>query len=399
MIRSREGPLKAAVLWLAIGISCLPWLLGSGFLTATRDIPSGWKFLKLPSDLLAPLLARPADVAIVLVGGVLFVLRLRKTGSPLFNRPDQSVAVLLLFMWILTGYFAFHFLMPAASQFPDRMKLSFIGPCLLLQAIATSWLAEIVSSRWGKASGVIAICLVVWQLGRVPDLPRRIRPVLALVGFQNLESLIVHLDQMKLEPGTKLYSTPNHHLILTFYTGLPVASVAPVRKSFLDRYPQPIVLFEPSTHPDELLVRDALERAALKSGETRKVAVSEWVAAVQTYEVRRRISRIAARTIPPLENLPEFATLAFATELNRPRRVQKDLLVPMLRGIEISGHASWWPVFMYRFVGFSERMGDRLNYRDRLRNSTAELVKDSRFVVYRSDYPSHELDPAANSGQ
>jgi hypothetical protein len=289
--------------------------------------------------------------------------------------------------------------MPAASQFPDRMKLAFIGPCLLLQAIAASWLAQIVSSRWGKTAGVVAICLVVWQLGRVPDLPHRIRPVLALVGFQHLESLIVHLDQMKLEPGTKLYSTPNHHLILTFYTGLPIASVAPVRKSFLDQYPHPIVIFEPNTYPGEFPVREALKRAALKSGETRKVSVSEWVSAVQTYEVRRHMSEIAARTIPPLEILPAFATLALATELNRPRRVQQDLLVPMLRGIEISGHTSWWPIFMYRFVGFSERMGDRLNYRDRLRNSTAELVKDSGFVVYRSDYPSHELDSAATSGQ
>lgn len=72
--------------------------------------------------------------------------------------------------------------------------------------------------------------------------------------------------------------------------------------------------------------------------------------------------------------------------------------MPMLRGLENSGY-TWWPIFMYRFVGFSEQMGDRLNYRDRLRNSTAELVKDSGFVVYRSDYPSHELDSAATSGQ
>ena len=47
-----------------------------------------------------------------------------------------------------------------------------------------------------------------------------------------------------LEAGTKLYAFPNSHLLLTYYLGLPVQSIAPVRKSFLDEYPGDIILLE-----------------------------------------------------------------------------------------------------------------------------------------------------------
>jgi len=41
-----------------------------------------------------------------------------------------------------------------------------------------------------------------------------------------------------------VYTTPNKHLVLTVYSGIPVQAIAPVRKSFLDRYDGDVLVLE-----------------------------------------------------------------------------------------------------------------------------------------------------------
>jgi hypothetical protein len=60
-------------------------------------------------------------------------------------------------------------------------------------------------------------------------------------GFGFVEAFR-HLD---VEAGTRIYALPFENLALTFAAGLPVQSIAPVRKSFLDDYAGRILIIDP----------------------------------------------------------------------------------------------------------------------------------------------------------
>src|SRR5260370_40915476 len=62
--------------------------------------------------------------------------------------------------------------------------------------------------------------------------------------WNNLTSLAAYLDRQEIRSTTKLYASPNEHLTLTFYTGRPFQSIAPVRTCFLDTYRCDIVYVE-----------------------------------------------------------------------------------------------------------------------------------------------------------
>ena len=55
----------------------------------------------------------------------------------------------------------------------------------------------------------------------------------------------VELLQREFHPATRFYASPNFHLTFTYYTGLPVQSLAPIRKSYLEHYPGPLVFLMP----------------------------------------------------------------------------------------------------------------------------------------------------------
>jgi hypothetical protein len=378
-IRNRGGTLKPTVLSCVIAAGCLPWLIGSGILHATAGIPPGWKLLELPWDIIAPILKRPKHIILVLLGVILVLPVRRRLFHHVGATSAQTLALLLLVLWTICGYLGFQFLMPAASHFPNRMTLSFIGPCLLLEAIVVGVLAQAFSHRWGIIAGCLVLSMGVWQAGNLQTLIH-IGPMLE--RYHNLDAVVKHLDTMTFTRGTKLYATPNNHLTLTFYTGLPFVSVAPVRKSFLDEYRGPIVIIEAVDYPERFFVRRTLQQAEKPKDPQ---VLEKWVPILQTYKLRSRLSKMTATVIPPLEPLPDFAVRAL--EMQRSPRRRYYNLIPMMRGFEVFDYATWWPVFMYRFVGPLERMGENLNYRDRIRNATAELVKDAYCVIYQSQEP------------
>ena len=69
---------------------------------------------------------------------------------------------------------------------------------------------------------------------------------------------------MRLNKDTKFFAAPNSHLIWTVYTGLPVQSIAPVRRQFLNDYRGDVFYID---SPDwDTLSREEVEDGALREG-------------------------------------------------------------------------------------------------------------------------------------
>ena len=56
-------------------------------------------------------------------------------------------------------------------------------------------------------------------------------------------------------------------------------------------------------------------------------------------------------------------------------------LNPLLRAYQLRDWSDWWPLFFYRFVDPEKRMGENLNYAQRIRTARAEVL-DCAWVLY-----------------
>jgi hypothetical protein len=207
------------------------------------------------------------------------------------------------------------------------------------------------------------------------------------------EEAIEFLRRHPLRPGTRVYATPNHHLLLTVYTGLPVQNVAPVRKEFLDRYPGEILLIEinPFRQPPTRAVREAAMAAgvALSDEEAQDLA---WY--VSHRAVRERLSRRVAAVEPPLdaERVPAYLRALvddqprYTEAWMRSRSSSVPSFPAVFRGFRIRDWDDWWRVYFYRFVEPQTRAGVLANYHDRVRAGRATVLA-SGVTIYRSPAP------------
>jgi hypothetical protein len=145
-----------------------------------------------------------------------------------------------------------------------------------------------------------------------------------------LFALVEYLRSQTLSAGTRIYAPPVSHLALAFYTGLPVQSVAPVRREFFD------------SHDGDMLI---VERAVRDGG-----------------EARRAERRLLAEENPAI-----------------------------FRGYPATDLVRSWPVYFYRFVDPERRSGAQLNYLGRVRSSRAVAVSPS-WIVYHADAPRRASD-------
>jgi hypothetical protein len=197
--------------------------------------------------------------------------------------------------------------------------------------------------------------------------------------------MIARLRTMRLEPDTKLYCTPNHQLALTYMTGLPVQSVAPVRKQFIDQYAGPIVLID-STEPYELVSWRELKDIAASYGQPISTEEAKRLEGpMSTWLRRQELPGKVASVDPPLvgpafaPRVAEYQKRVTAKSLDEFYR--KGSNNPLLRAYRLDDWSDWWPVFFYRFVDPEKRMHENLNYAERIRTARAEVL-DCGWVVY-----------------
>jgi hypothetical protein len=365
----------------------LPWILYTGFLEVAGKAPRAWPYLAFPEDLLAFLGLR-WPIALLLIGASLAFLAadLGERWLPEgFTRPFLARRAELRFLigWLVLAYLVFTGLTPAASYSLDRMTLAMLGPGIVL---AASLVAALARSALPNPPTALAGVLLAAYLALFGNLdPLRLEAGRPPYKQEALE----FLRRYPLQPDTRLYATPNFHLLLSVYTGLPVQSVAPVRKSFLDAHPGEILLIEviPFRPPTAKMVRDAAWRDGIRLGNDEAQELA-WL--VTSRAVRERLSGKVAELNPPLESdrLPDYLRpLVEGQPSYTQERFQEENPVrafpAMFRGFEVADWATWWPVFFYRFVGPEQRMGAGANYRERLADASATVLP-SGATVYRS---------------
>jgi MFS family permease len=387
LYRDRTSLPKLLACGAIIAVSCGPWILLSGILSQTTHLPPARLFLSFPADLIYyPLLRMPFLVFPVL--GLLWLIvawifhhRLPETVTRPLARHRRQIAYLL--GWVVVGIVLFTLLIPAASYFYKRLTLAVMGPgvlwgALVIAAAARAWLA--------KGSVIVAplAFLAIVTVGNMAHLW-----FLEAPDRTETYEFIDHLRTVKIEPGTKLYCTPNHQLALTYLAGLPVQSVAPVRKSFFDSYPGPMLIVD-SAPPCVPLSVYEVRRVATEQAPTiappsdaELAALAQEVACVV---VREKLHGKVASIEPPPPPLPPYGKKLL--ELQR-KELERELDEfqsrgannPMLRGYPLRDWSDWWPLFFYRCVEPRSRMGDNLSYANRLRSATAEVLP-SGWVLY-----------------
>ncbi len=369
-----------------VALATLPWILWTGFLEQAGKPPKAWPLLVLPHDLFVyPIEKLPYLLPLELGVLAMLVARSAKKLPARFTVPwnAHGVAGFVLALWLVVGFAAFIALTPAASFFIERITIALAGPGILLAglvfAATTRWLLGERRRHWAP------VCTLVFAplcgSGSLYWLRYTTPPSNAQVAIEHLRS---HGD---FERGTRFFATPNEHLNLTFYSGLPVQSIAPLRKSFLDRADSPLV-FVDSVVAFEPLTVGEVERVAKEAG----LALDDSTARtfrdrIWDRPAREKVIAYGAQLERPLEELSNFeASLVRRQREIAPwetvrRRDPLDDNPAIFRGFELHDWSDWWPIFFLRFVDPLSRMGMKANYAERLRGARATVLPTT-WTVY-----------------
>lgn len=367
----------------------LPWVVLSGFLETANSVPKVFKLFESSFDAIFYAVDRPLPLLFLagVVGG-LVLLAFRPQWLPwgLGDRLRRHWAIyVLLLLWMVLGYLMFHLLMPAASFFLERLTLVLWTPFVLALSLATTDLFMSIAPR--RAGLLAVVAMLVFLVGRHRFAPFE---TTSIGGERDqIRAVLEALQARAYESGTRFYAIPNEHLTYTYYSGLPVQSVAPVRREFFLSYPKPVVFIEFQMgiiFPEPKWLQMVLEENGHPSALSK-----DWKHRVWTTLL---IEELEARDLP----LPERPELPPALEkLVGPSRQLQEYFwseyweglqsSPVLRGIPARNMNDVWMGFFYRFVEPEKRIGLALNILPRLRTGTAEAVPDGRVVIFYSPKP------------
>ena len=222
VIGDRSAWPKIGVAVAIVAAGTVPWILLTGFLDQTNHIPPARNFLSYPGDLfIYPLKKMPQAIpGILALAGVLLVelfpSRFPKRMVALIR--IHRMAIYFLLSWVLIGFVAFTFLIPAASYFYKRLALGFLGPGLVFGAILFALMIRAIWPSRSNWLAPLAFFVAVVACGEA------FMPLWSTAEPNGTLEAVQWLGTHDLPADTKLYCTPNDQLTLTFLTGLPVQS-------------------------------------------------------------------------------------------------------------------------------------------------------------------------------
>lgn len=336
----------------------LPWAVWTGMLSQAGYQPPAralidWALVvgSLPKNPIVwlTLLVGFCWFAIAYFGDELLSERVRR---PIL---DATPVIWFLLAWQVVSYLVYFLLMPAASFFPHRLKLMVAVPGLLLMTVFVAVVARLAGARAGFAPVLLALLLfAAEQL----DLGTTRTPAPDV----NMARLFHDIRSWPLAPGARIYATPNEHLVLTYYSGRLVQSVAPIRREWLERF------------DGDLIVLESLNYSGLRPRQTQELARRFGVALDLEQAAQR--SRAAIGLTKALDLKAVGATVYPAPEVPTPLDLSLMMLVrertlesvqSAVRGtpIERFGFATWDEYrhgFFYWFSHPERRRGADLNY-------------------------------------
>jgi hypothetical protein len=162
------------------------------------------------------------------------------------------------------------------------------------------------------------------------------------------------LGAMPMDRTTKLYAAPSDHLILSFYSGLPVQDITPVRKSYLDSYRGDIVYIDRSVSVDnDLLTAESVRAAALRDGlRLSPEAAETWSILLRTRDYREAMLQSLSRGSPrEIEPVPPLGwQLLDAQHRKISLMFTNSSLELVTRGFDINSWTDWRVVLRYRWL-------------------------------------------------
>ena len=363
----------------AAGIA--PWLYWTGFFAAATRAPMAWPLLAFPGDFVSWFVTRKAFMgavgAVITLALVSVALPRRPLTRRIIEAADNRQALYFTATWFVFAYLAFIFLSHAANFVNTRLMLLLAVPGYLLFAQCAAIAARTIAPR---LSIVIAPLAVVAFLGVRGAAIFTVSPPATANG---VEAFVDVASRWTLEPGTRIYAWPNENLLLTYVSGLPVQSIAPVRKEFLDKYPGDVIFVETGTrYVDRSLAEvqtiASEQGVALSLEEARQSALR-----VQRFGAREYLRGLVTNVWPPSEPMGPIdrALIASYTEQTLQAGLATAEQYRLLHGFaptsRLTSHLL--PVY-YWFVNPEMHLGDRLNYRDRIRGATAIVLPNGSII-------------------
>ncbi len=387
------GLIRQPRLGRKLGVSVLvglagicPWLLWTGYLEETSDLPMARSLLEFPDDYLLLVRQRPEFfLAGILALGAFWAAyaRRRRLSERLFRACVPAAGPLLFLAWaFVVSYAGFLLFVPAASCSMARLSHNLLPPAILMCAVVLAAGARAIAPA---RPGVLApvACLALLPMTHPFRRQERNPAETAAVG-----ELVGYLRERRFASGTRLYALPYQHFCLIYYTGLPIQSIAPVRREFLETYPGEVVILETVNRlpiPDPETVRAA---AAGAGCELSPDEVRSWTERLWSWMTRETLAPAVRSLEPPLEALPAWARSALADlrlEERRSGRGKHDFAQDnpaLFRGFPPLRLAEFWPVFFYRFLDLPRRSGDELNYAGRIRDARAVVLRSTWTVFH-----------------
>jgi len=164
---------------------CTPWLMATGYLKFSGQLPKAWRLLTLPGDLIVIRLLVKEFGFVVAMGAMLrgAVVVLRRRVWPRVTEPFERYkkSFVFAYLWLVVSYVVFFFTMPPASFGVSRLTPLLLPPALLFLAMVLCSVAAIFSKRRVLPVAAIgATALVLMANWRHPDNVR-----LAKLGWKN----------------------------------------------------------------------------------------------------------------------------------------------------------------------------------------------------------------------
>lgn len=400
ILRKRLAVRNILIFGCIVGSTSVPWLLMTGLWGHADRIPKAWELFSWRYDLF-PFSIVFSEIGVILaVGLVALICGVLLPGIKwieVFHRQllVRLKALVFLYVWAILGYLTFSFAMPAVSMFRMRLALMMLAPVTLLMSCILSAMGEAFwpARKTGAALGLIILAATAsYWLRPVPFATD------TAAAFLNITRAMDFLSSRPVADNTRIYATPNDHLTLMFYSGLPVQSIAPVRREFLNSYGGDVILFEKtqlaSLPNDPLnasnLIQEAQQRGLLLS----TTQAEDLIWAARTSHQRATLTSTVRSVEPKLQELPSFlqplATAHHRYAAEQQSKISSTLSsLIMFRGFRIQTLFDWWTVYFYRFSDPTSHLLHPV-YDQRLQNATAYFLK-ANWIVYHSPGKSEYL--------
>lgn len=389
LVRQRRLAAKLALFAGGFVSGVLPWILLTGFLDSAVSLPAARELLGI-EEIGSYLLGRWPFVAVA-VATIVWLTSIEIFRSRMPERVFRPFAharpnFIVLAVWTTVAFAAFNLLVPAASYFYSRLSLILLVPALLFGAVLFAALGRVITHRHSPLLASALFLLLIGSAGKVmlwwPSVE---------IGTPALFEVAQHLRDMPTPPRTRFYGDTGTALPLTFYSGLPVQSALPVRRTFFDAYAGDIVIIEgPSlSWPAGPTVREYLALQGVEVGEQ-----DSWRLAQRVHDYLVR-DELQSRGVTVCSTLPPETAMHTALRslmIENTRRTVKAMIAdngnPMFKGFQIDTFTEMWQVFFYRFVKPAERMGARVNYAARLNGTTASILRGGWVVIHSPAPPA-----------